>query len=148
MQHWLAAGSSLEANVSLISIDRNLTWQWLTDTANSKWNQFRLDSFVHDLSPANWGTSSNTVLASYLAPITWVTTLVTVSQGFFQFYTPDEVLDIYCHDTYIKYGTCLEPRRSSRRGNEKLCTFFRSAMLGFEPSADRPETNEAVLCFN
>jgi hypothetical protein len=36
-----------------------------------------------------------------LPPIAWVTTCPTVPQGFF--------VGIYCHDKYIKYGTCLEP---------------------------------------
>jgi hypothetical protein len=49
----------------------------------SKWNRFRLDSFRHDISSAIWVTSSETGLASHLAPITWVTTRATVSQGFF-----------------------------------------------------------------
>ncbi len=35
-----------------------------------------------------------------LPPIAWVTTRATVPQGF--------IVGIYCHDKYIKYGTCLQ----------------------------------------
>ncbi len=35
-----------------------------------------------------------------LPPIAWVKTRATVPQGFF--------VGIYCHDKYIKYGTCLQ----------------------------------------
>jgi hypothetical protein len=72
MQHWLSVVSSSMANFSSVYPTADLTMI-------NKHRKFH--SFRHDISPAIWVTSSNTGLASYLAPITWVTTCATVSQG-------------------------------------------------------------------
>jgi hypothetical protein len=66
MQHWLSVLFSSVANISSVSKKTQANISVRPDLTMikkhhkfSKWNQFRQDSFLHDISPAIW-VSSNT----------------------------------------------------------------------------------------